>query len=260
MTLTFPNQLDRVRNNVLAQQDKLERVATIFADAIASGGLVHVYANGHSRLSIEEQVIRMGALTGFHPLMMTAHTTFTNVVGNDGIRTCQSVEKFEGLTPKMLEEFDIAPGEPLVVITATGTTAAAVDMALAWQAKYPDNPLIGIASDTQSRAAATKHSSGKNLHHVVEDAKLGIFLDNGMPMGDVTTEVGPYKVCPLSSIGSLTLIQSLNELTIRVLHERGIEHHVLGNMHLKDTQSNYDAWVLDQRKRYARATYNPELH
>jgi uncharacterized phosphosugar-binding protein len=209
---------------------------------------------------VEELVIRMGALTGFHPLMTTAHTTFTNVVGNDGIRVCQTVEKYEGLSPKMLDEFDIAPGEPLIVITATGTTTAAVDMALAWVERYPNHPIIGICSKAQSESAPAKHSSGKNLHQVIAEARDGYLLDNGMPIGDVTTEVGPYKVCPLSSVGSLGLIQCLNELTIRVLHERGVKHHVLGNMHLADTQANYDAWLLDQRKRYARATFNPALH
>ena len=69
MNLTFPLQLDRIRDGVLAQQSRLIAVAKCFADAIAAGGLVHVYANGHSRVTVEEMCVRMGALTGFHPLL-----------------------------------------------------------------------------------------------------------------------------------------------------------------------------------------------
>ena len=65
MELTFPDQLDRVKDGVLAQEDMLKNVA-LSTPMPCSGGLVHVYANGHSRVTVEELVIRMGALTGFH--------------------------------------------------------------------------------------------------------------------------------------------------------------------------------------------------
>ena len=53
-------------------------------------------------------------------------------------------------------------------------------------------------------------------------------------------------------------MQSLNELTIRELVARGHKHQVLQNMHLGQTQVNYDAWLADQRRRYARALSNPD--
>ncbi len=162
----------------------------------------------------------------------------------------------------LLDEVAIRPNEPLVVISATGQTQAAVDIALEFSRRYAENPLVVIASLTQSSQSPPKHSSGKTLFHVAAEAKRGFFLDNGMPMGDVTTAVsgqtGTYRVCPLSSIGALSLVQSLNELTIRALDRRGIRHHVLANMHLGQTQNNYDAWLADQRQRYAGALYQPK--
>ena len=147
-----------------------------------------------------------------------------------------------------------------MVVTATGTTAAAVDMALAFQRRYPDHPLIALCSLEQSRDAPPKHSSGKNLYHVIQESKNGLLLDNCMPYGDLSITIegktDTYHVCPLSSIGALTIVQSLNELTIRELDRRGIRHHVLRNMHLKDTQDSYEMWVRDQRRRYARALDN----
>jgi hypothetical protein len=82
-----------------------------------------------------------------------------------------------------------------------------------------------------------------------------------MPIGDTSVlvegETGTYPVCPLSSIGAVSVVQCLNELTIRELDRRGLSHHVLRNMHLKDTRDTYDAWIRDQRTRYARALHNP---
>lgn len=262
--MTFPlflDQLDRVRDAMRAQNDTLHAVATIFADAIAAGGLVHVYANGHSRLAVEELCVRMGALTGYHPMLQVGLTTFTDVVGSNGLRLNQTIEKVEGLGARLLNEYDIGAGEPLLVITATGTTQAAVDIAREWVRRYPDNPLIGLCSRAQSTQTAAKHSSGENLHAVVARARRGLLIDNGMPVGDTTVLVqgrmDNYPVCPVSSVGAVTVVQCLNELVIRELDARGVNHHVLRNMHLHDTRNTYDLWLRDQRVRYARALCHP---
>lgn len=260
--LTFPYQLDAVKANTLRQQAVLTKVAGLYANAIASGGMIHVYANGHSRLSVEEMVIRMGALSGFHPLLSAALTTFTDVVGPNGLRVGQFFERVEKSGRELLAEVDFGPQDLLVVVTATGTTTAAIDIALEFSRRYPGLPLVGIASEIQSRQASPAHSSGKNLWHILEESPNGFFIDNGMPMGDLSVSVegqtGTYRVCPLSSIGALTIVQCLNELTIRELDRRGISHHVLRNMHLKDTTDNYDAWLRDQRMRYAKALHHPD--
>jgi uncharacterized phosphosugar-binding protein len=260
MNLTFPLQLNRIRDGVMAQQATLTAVAKCFADSIGAGGVVHVYANGHSRVTVEELCVRMGALTGFHPILSNALANFTDVIGADSLRMNQALEKVEGLGAKLLDEFEFAAQEPLVVVSATGQTQAAVDIAIEFNRRYPDNPLIAIVSLQQSREAPPKHSSGKTLYHVITEAKQGFLLDNCMPIGDVSITVEghqTYRVCPLSNIGALTLVHSLNELTIQELDARGIRHHVLQNMHLNQTNVNYDDWLTDQRHRYARALFNP---
>ncbi|BDD01199.1 sugar isomerase domain-containing protein [Persicobacter psychrovividus] len=262
VALTFPMQLDKIKNGLLAQQEKLQAVAGKFADAIMDGGVVYVYANGHSRISVEEVCIRMGALTGFHGILQTGLTSFTDVVGVNGIRVNQGIERYEGIAENILKEYEVGPKDVMLVITATGTTPAAVDMALTFNKRYPNNPLIAIASEVQSKGAKPKHSTGMNLSDVTDQAENAIFIDNSMPYGDLSVTVDgdldQYQVCPLSSIGALSVIQSLNEMTIRTLDQRGYHHHVLRNMHINNTADNYDEWTADQRKRYARAMYNPE--
>lgn len=262
MKLTFPKQLSKIQDAILLQEIILQEVAALYATAFANGGLVHVYANGHSRIAVEEMCIRMGALTGFRSILSTGLTSFTDVVGANGIRVNQFFEKVENSGAALLDEIDFGLHDVLLVVTATGTTAAAVDIALEFTKRYPSLPIVAISCKEQSEHAPTKHSSGKNLWHVVKDAKNGYFIDNGMPIGDLSISFDGindiYKICPLSSIGALTVVQSLNELTIKELDSRGILHPVLKNMHLNNTEVNYDTWLLDQRKRYAKATYNSE--
>jgi len=262
MQLTFPKQLNHIRDNAFAQEDKLKKIADLFADAIIAGGVVHIYANGHSRITVEELVVRMGALTGFNAVLNHGLANFTDVVGRDGLRINQAIEQVEGLGAKLLDEICVNKNEPMIVVSATGQTQAAVDIALEWMKRYPDNPLICICSEAQARDSKPKHSSGKTLWHCAQDAKKGYLLDNGMPMGDLSTTVegklDTYHVGPLSSIGSLTLVHCLNELTIQAIDEKGHQHHVLRNMHLDGYGENYDEWLDDQRKRYARVLYNTD--
>ncbi len=260
--LSFPDQLERVRLSLRAQHAALTGVARLFADALGEGGVVHVYANGHSRLAVEELCIRIGALTGFHPLLQTGLVTFVDVVGPNGIRLNQTIEKVEGLGRQLLAEVDVGPNEPMLAISATGQTAAAVDAALAWRQMHPNNPLVLLCCREQARQGAPKHSSGKTFWHIAEEGPGVVhLLDNAMPMGDTTVMVsggtGNYPLCPLSSIGALSVIQCLNELTLRELDSRGIRHPVLRNMHVADTRDTYDAWIRDQRRRYARALHRP---
>lgn len=254
----FPDRLERVRQNLVAQREALLRVARVFADTLAAGGVVHVYANGHSRIAVEELCVRMGAITGFRALLQVGLTTFTDVVGANGIRVNQALERCEGIAAAMLDEVRVGPGEPLLVVTATGQTPAAVDMASEWVRRFPRHPIVGLCCVEQSRRAPPKHSSGRNLSHVVESSPQGILLDNGMPYGDLSVDVegasGRYQLCPLSSIGALAVIQSLNELVVRELDRRAVKPCVLQNMHTGATQPNYDEWLRDQRTRYARAT------
>jgi uncharacterized phosphosugar-binding protein len=260
MQLTFPYQLETIQKKILQQEDTLKIVAGLYADAIENGGLIHVYANGHSRVAVEELCIRMGALTGFRAILSTGMTTFTDVVGSNGLRLNQFFEKIEKSGAMLLDEIDFGPHDVMLVVTATGTTAAAVDIALEFNNRYPSRPIIAISCAEQSKNAPVKHSSGKNLWHIIQKAEKGYFIDNGMPVGDLSIDVDApnhhYKICPLSSVGALTVVQSLNELTLKTLVERGVEHFVLQNMHINDTEDNYESWLRDQRKRYAKATYN----
>lgn len=130
----------------------------------------------------------MGALTGFHPILSDGLISFTDIIGATGIRVNQFFERVHGVGKELLKEVHISSNDVLLVVTATGATVAAVDLAIAFNELYPENPIIGLASAAQSSQAPPKHRSGKNLYHVIENAKKGIFIDNGMPVGDLSVK------------------------------------------------------------------------
>ena len=85
--------LDRLE----AQADAIEQASRICADAIAAGGLVHVFGTGHSRIPVEELFPRYGSYPGFNPIVELSMTFHTQVVGANGQRQAMFIERVEGL-------------------------------------------------------------------------------------------------------------------------------------------------------------------
>ena len=56
------------------------------AEAIAAGGLVHMFGSGHSRMAVEEMFPRYGSFPGFHPIVELSLTYHNPVVGANGQR------------------------------------------------------------------------------------------------------------------------------------------------------------------------------
>src|SRR4051812_31272384 len=85
--------LDRIRNT---QMEAIEQAADICTTSIAGGGLVHMFATGHSRMFIEEMSPRHGSFPGFHPIVELSLTFHTQVVGANGQRQAMFLEHIEG--------------------------------------------------------------------------------------------------------------------------------------------------------------------
>ena len=69
------------------------------------------------------------------------------------------------------QQMEFAAGEPLIGVSATGQTQAAVNITFEVNRRYPQERPIAITSLDQSRDAAPKHPSGKTLYHVVASRK-----------------------------------------------------------------------------------------
>src|SRR3954462_12987326 len=118
--------LQRVRDT---QADSIETASQWCADAIAGGGLVHLFGAGHSRIPVEEMFPRYGSYPGFNPIVELSVTFHTQVVGANGQRQAMFIERTPGLAATILSNFTFGPHDVVIVFSAGGTTAVPVEMA-----------------------------------------------------------------------------------------------------------------------------------
>jgi len=84
--------LDRIWST---QTATIEKVATVMAECISVGGLVHMFGSGHSVLPVQDMFPRYGAFPGFRPLM-DMRLMWTNVIGSAGAKGVLWLERREG--------------------------------------------------------------------------------------------------------------------------------------------------------------------
>jgi uncharacterized phosphosugar-binding protein len=204
--------LDRLEET---QAPALERAADLCADAIAGGGLVHMFGSGHSRIAVEEMFPRYGSYPGFNPIVELSMTFHTQVVGANGQRQAMFIERMEGLGEQILQNFALAPPDAMVVVSATGLNAVAVEVALGARAR--GLPVIALTSVEASEAGEPGHSSGTRLHEHAD-----VVLDLCTPPGDALVAIDGLDtpVGPGSTVAAVALVNELKVRTAALLHAR----------------------------------------
>lgn len=205
-----------VRHIRETQMDAMAKAATICADSISSGALVHLFGTGHSRIPIEEIFPRHGSFPGFHPIVELSLTFHTQVIGANGQRQAMFLEKVEGLGEVILRNFIFNPKDSMIVFSNSGVNGTVIDVALG--AKERGMPVIGVLSVDHCEKSAAKHSSGKKLTDIAD-----VIIDNCTPAGDALVEVEnlEYPVGPGSTIGYATIVNALKCVVADELTRRG---------------------------------------
>src|SRR5690349_22123932 len=160
----------------------IAKAAGVCADSIASGGLVFLFGNGHSRMLCEEMTPRQGCFPGFVALVELALSNHADIIGANGLRAPLYLEKYEGYADEILKGFHFGPNDAFIVISTSGIRPVVVEMAAG--AKRRGMPVIAIVSRQHSDCVAAAHSSGKKLIDVAD-----IVIDNHCPPGDCVQEI-----------------------------------------------------------------------
>jgi uncharacterized phosphosugar-binding protein len=204
------------------QAPAVDKAVALCADAIGSGGLVHLFGTGHSRIPVEEMFPRYGSYPGFHPIVELSTTFHTQVVGANGQRQAMFIERVEGLAEVILSNFRLAPPDVMMVFSAGGLGANAIEMAIG--ARRRGLPVIAVTSLAQSDAVAPSHSSGTRLHDHAD-----VVIDLCTPAADalVTIDGLESPVGPGSSIAAIAVVNEIKVQTAQLLVERGVMPPVL---------------------------------
>jgi uncharacterized phosphosugar-binding protein len=185
----------------------IARLAPIIGKSIANGGVVHTFGSGHSEIVSREIIGRAGGLV-----------CVTGIIDPTG----GFIENLPGYGEKLVARYDrqyqLNPGETVIVISNSGKNASPIDVAL--YAKAKGLTVAALTCLAMSRTAASQHSSGKRLFEVADHV-----LDNGGVPGDAVVEVaGGASAGPTSTVIGCSV---LNELMLAVMEWLSSNGHPL---------------------------------
>lgn len=228
-------RLDAIR----ADPDPIIQAAKLCADAIARGGVVHIFDSGHMVSS--ELIRRAGGLVAYAPL------TFSLTVNND-VKTRADAAADETLSYAYIEHVfqtnQLRPGDVLIAGSVSGKTANVVELAL--QAKAHNLTVIALTAPAYSSRLVSEHPSGKRLFEIAE-----LVLDNKAPYGDAMLEVEglDYPALPASGLGAAITLWAMSAALIEELQARGLKPTVYPSINRPDGRSLVDEVEAEARRK-----------
>ena len=148
------------------QMENIKKVATLMADCIQSGHMVHTFGCGHANLPIEEMYPRIGGFVGFHPICELPLTFFTHIVGEMGINQFLWLERAEGYGKAIMSSWNFNENDIMWIFSHTGINAVNIEVALEAKKRGMKVVVFGSAGETGDKPG--RHSSGKNLFQVAD--------------------------------------------------------------------------------------------
>ena len=215
----------------VSQRDAVDSAARLIADSIMAGGIIQSFGSGHSNIGSTEIVARAGGLIPTKEIVFPKSAQF---------------EMVEGLGTRLVENVDVRPEDVFVIISYSGRNPLPIEVA-AW-VKEQGNPLIVVTSLDNSKQLTSRHSSGKMVYQFAD-----VILDVKGPMGDAAMEVPGLdtKVCPISTMTTAVLVNSMILRSLEIMVERGYHPPVFMSDNL-DGGPEYNKRLQDQ---YAERIY-----
>ncbi|CAN5794995.1 hypothetical protein BH24CHL6_BH24CHL6_06450 [soil metagenome] len=199
-----------------SQADVIEEASQWCAEAIAAGGLVHLFGTGHSRIPVEEMFPRYGSYPGFNPMVELSMTFHTQVVGTNGQRQAMFIERMPGLAEVILSNFEFGPQDVLMVFSASGLTAVPVEMARGGRAR--GLRVIAVTSVAQSMSTEPDTAAAGRL---LDEADLVIDLCTPEADAMVSIEGLQTPVGPGSTLAAVAIVNCIKVRVAELLTQRG---------------------------------------
>jgi len=233
------------------QADGIETASQWCAEAIAADGLVHLFGSGHSRMPVEEMFPRYGSYPGFNPIVELSMTFHTQVVGANGQRQAMFIERQPGLAEVILGNFRFGPHDVMMVFSASGLTAVPVEMARGARAR--GLRVIAVTSVEQSMAGEPEPAARERLLDVAD-----LVLDMCSPHADATVSIAGLEspVGPVSTVGSIAIVNAIKSRTAELLVERGAMLPVISRASAVGAERSrelFDEAYREHARRLARA-------
>ncbi|MEM1759731.1 MAG: SIS domain-containing protein [Thermofilaceae archaeon] len=191
-----------------SQIDAIRKASELVAQAIAQGGLLHVFGVGHSHILAEEVFFRAGGLAPVNAILEPG------LMLHAGALKSTWLEKVHGYAHVLLDYHKVKPKDVLLIASNSGVNAVPLEMAL--EARQRDIRTIAITSVEYSRKIK---GDQKALFEVVD-----VVIDNCGVYGDAILELPGLKerVGPSSTVIGAAIVNAIVVEAIAALLSQGI--------------------------------------
>jgi uncharacterized phosphosugar-binding protein len=207
----YLKEVQRILNEVVTtQMESIHKAAKIIADSIIKGRVVHLFGTGHSNLLAMEGWYRAGGLMAANAIL---DPDLSMLFG--GLRSTR-VERISGYAEAILEDYDVQPGDTIIIISNSGRNIVPIEMAIL--AKERGLTVVALTSVNHSSQEPSRHPSGKRLFELAD-----IVLDNRGVFGDAIVQFDslPPKVGPTSGTIGAAIINALMVQVIKDILDQG---------------------------------------
>ena len=202
-----------------SQADKIIEVAKMFKNNIIEDRIIHFFGTGHSQLLGMEAFARAGGLANVN-LILDSTMNLSN-----GAQRAGALEQVSGLADIIYNQYNIMPGDIMVITSNSGRNAMPIEMAL--RAKKEGVYTIGLSNLSQSKSVSSRHVSKKNLYEIVD-----YNLDTCVPVGDSLMQIDNVLTAPGSSISTMLIINTIITEALKMLSQEGYKLPVFQSQNL----------------------------
>jgi uncharacterized phosphosugar-binding protein len=198
------------------QEPAIRAAGSAVARALADGHRLWTFGTGHSHLLAEELYMRAGGLDDVGAVLEPS------LMLHEGLGKSSTLERLPGLAAALLTQYDVGPGDVVLVASNSGRNAVPVEFAEECVARGA--VVVAVTSLDHSRSVASRAPSGRRLFEVAD-----IVVDNcGVP-GDAVLDVPGVaeRVGPTSTMSGALIVQAIVCEAVSRLVELGHAPRVL---------------------------------
>lgn len=232
---TIRGQLDKLEQT---QEQAVDAVAKVCADAIQAGGLLYFFGTGHAHMLCEEPFYRAGGMACVSPILEPS------LMLHQGGAKSSALERLPELGSTVVAESGVGEKDVLFLISNSGRNSVPIDGAL--EGKKRGAVTVAITSMTHSSAVTSRHPSGKRLFEVCD-----YVLDNCGVYGDACIALPglTQNISPTSTVLGAALINLVMTETARLLLERGVTPPVFASANTDEGDKANKAVIAECKKR-----------
>lgn len=222
ITDDYLQKCEGIIRTISSQKKEIFNAASLFAESILAGRMVHMFGSGHSRIMVEEMWPRYGSFPGFNPIVELSLTYHNNVVGANGQRQAMFLENVSGLAERILRNFGLSEKDTALIISSSGCNIVPIEMAELFRQKKIK--VVAIVTKNHSVSSTSRRRDGKKLTDFAD-----LVLDTGAPAGDSMIAIDGLEtpVSPGSTVGGIILVNSIKAELAKLLTAAGQPPKVL---------------------------------